>query len=420
MTGSARTDVAIIGAGAAGIAAARRLRALGFDCRVLEARQRVGGRAWTETDSLGVPLDRGCAWLHDADHNPLRPFAEAAGVGVPTEIPIRCHRGGAFASKQANAQTEEYVEAGLRQLAQQSRYSVDRATSDLLPDDSPQRPLLRYVLTAISGAEPEAYSSGDAAEEDAFESNWLVHGGLGRLVSADLALGVPIDLGTPVELLDYRRSPLRLCTPTGTLRARAVIVTTPPSALARGSPRFQPGLPQWKEAALDAVSMGRAEKVALRFRGQPFGNDSPHFLMIEREQCLIGFHIEPGPPALAIAYTGGNLADRIADMGETDAINMALEHLVHAYGARLRLHLEASTATAWARDPWVLGSYSAARPGGHNERAALAEPLGERVRFAGEATVRDAFATVHGAWLSGLREAEAVAAILAPASTDER
>jgi len=412
VTDSAVLDVAIVGAGAAGIAAARRLTGHGLSCRVFEARSRPGGRAWTETASLGVALDRGCAWLHDATNNPLRPFAEQAGLGGPTDIPIRTHHNGTFASATANEEAERRVEAGLKQIAEDARQSPDQPASRLLDTAGRQDGVLHYVLTAISGEEPEAYSSGDAAHEDALESNWLVKGGLGRLISDDLAAGIPASFATPVHRVHHSRSPIVLDTAAGSVRTRAVIVTAPPSVLAQGRPTFLPGLPAWKTAAFEAVGMGSAEKLALAFHGQPFGRDEPHFLTIDRHGGLMGFHIEPGPPAVAVAYTGGALARGLAAMAPKEAINEALAFLVHAYGENLQRQLSASTVTRWQHDAWSLGSYSAARPGSHHERLNLAAPVTDRLRFAGEATHEQAFATAHGAWLSGCREADALARVL--------
>ena len=417
MAASATTDVAIIGAGAAGIAAARRLAERGFCCRILEARSRAGGRAWTETTSLGVPLDRGCAWLHDGERNPLRPYAEAAGLAIPSEIPIRAYREGRFASPEANAALEAEVQRGLQAVSTRARQEPDGDTARLLPSAGTNTPILRYILTAVAGVEPEHYASGDAAEEDAFESNWLVHGGLGRLITQDLGAGIPASFATPVERVDYRRLPIRLATAAGTLCAQGVIITVSPAVLAAGRPGFRPGLPGWKSDAIADIRMGHAEKVAIRFRGAPFGTDKAHFLTIERPDGLMGFHIEPGPPAVALAYTGGNLARAIAEGGEADAVAVAMDYLAHAYGQKLRQCVVASTATSWAEDPWSLGSYSAARPGTHHQRTALATPVNARLRFAGEATLDEAFATAHGAWLSGIREADAIAAELADATT---
>jgi monoamine oxidase len=322
---------------------------------------------------------------------------------------MRSHRRGAFASAASNATLETHVEAGLRALAGRARGAPDQATAPLLACDETHGAFLRYVLTAISGAEPEAYSSGDAAEEDALESNWLVTGGMGRFISDHLAAGLPIRLGTTVRTVDFRGPTVRLDTSAGRLRTNAVIITAPVGVLADGRPGFRPTLPAWKTDAIESVAMGCAEKIALRFSGSPFGDDVPHFLTVEQPGGLLGFHIEPGPPAVAIAYTGGDRAAAVAAMGEDAAVAMAMDYLAHAYGESLRGQLVARTATAWARDAWALGSYSAARPGGHHQRTALAAPLTDYVRFAGEATLLDAFATAHGAWLSGRREAEAVA-----------
>jgi monoamine oxidase len=182
--------------------------------------------------------------------------------------------------------------------------------------------------------------------------------------------------------------------------------------LTDGAIAFEPDLPHWKRRALDALPMGRAEKIALAFDTDVFGTAENTLLNIEKDGRVVAFHLRLFGDPLAVCYTGGRLADAVADMKAGEAEAFALEYLQHAFGDGIRRRLRASTTTAWSRDPWSRGSYSAALPGGHAQRAELARPLAPHLQFAGEATQSQSFATAHGAWLSGIRAAEAVAAAL--------
>lgn len=158
--------------------------------------------------------------------------------------------------------------------------------------------------------------------------------------------------------------------------------------------------------------MGKAEKVGLSFDGDVFGLGENTFVNILRGDHACGFHLRPFGYPVAIWYSGGQLAEQVATMPPADAQAMALDYLEHAFGAAPRQRLRGSTVTAWSRDIWSQGAYSAAVPGGHHQRDELARPLSPRVHFAGEATEPQDFATAHGAWQSGIRAATAVAAEL--------
>lgn len=225
---------------------------------------------------------------------------------------------------------------------------------------------------------------------------------------------MPVTLDCPVRRVEWGADGVRVSTDQGNLRARATIVTVSNGVLADGGMVFAPELPTWKQRALEAVPMGRAEKIALSFDTDVFELPQNTLINIERFGCAVGFHLRPFGEPLAVAYTGGVLADRVAAMTVEEAKGFAMDYLAHAFGHGIRRHLRGTAVTAWGRDPWSRGSYSAARPGGHTHRAALARPLTPRLQFAGEATLTGAFATAHGAWMSGIRAAKAVVAALHP------
>ena len=325
---------------------------------------------------------------------------------------LRYHHGGRFVEDRERESIQAFLDRSFRILTEQGRAGRDVAAASVLARTHPNKPFLDYLVAAINGVDAEAYSTGDAAEEEAGE-NWVIREGLGTLIAERLGAALPVTLNCPVRRVAWSDGGVRLVTDQGSLRARAAIVTVSTGVLAGGGIAFEPGLPDWKRRALEAVPMGRAEKVALAFDGDVFGVPENTLVSVERQGRVVGFHLRPFGHALAVGYTGGRLAGTVAGMAPDEAQAFAMAHLGHAFGDGIRRHLRGSSVTGWHRDPWALGSYSAARPGGHAQRAMLARPLSPYLQFAGEATHSRAFATAHGAWMSGIRAAESVAAALA-------
>jgi monoamine oxidase len=409
---SSDLDVAIIGAGAAGIAAARSLIDRGLNVRLLEARSRCGGRAWTDTDSLGLPFDRGCGWLHSAPRNPLRPLAERHGIHCAADMQMRFHVDGRLAEGARQEEIESFLARNFEAMAEAGRSGHDVAALSVIEHAQPYSPVLDNLVAAINGVESDAYSTAEAISQEELSENWIVREGLGELIAHRLGAGLPVSLACPVHAVDYSQTPVRLRTALGSLRARAVIVTVSTGVLAGEAIRFAPTLPDWKREAIAAVPMGNAEKVALRFDGDVFGLPENTMLNIVKEGRACGFHLRPFGQPVAIWFSGGRLAQDVADMAPAQAQAMALEYLQHGFGSAVAARFQRATATAWRHDPFARGSYSAARPGMHAQREALARAVTPRLQFAGEATVRADFATAHGAWQSGVRAAEAVLAEL--------
>ena len=398
-------EIVVVGAGAAGIGAARRLREAGADALLIEARTRPGGRAWTVDDASGFPLDLGCGWLHSAESNPWRPIAEAQGRAIDKTLPpwsratMRIGEAGADGAAFAEAMQRfrERVH-GLDETA------PDRPASSLLDSDSGWNGLIDAVSTYYSGVELDRVSTRDLARYDDSGVNWRVAEGYGTII-ADHALGLPVRYGCAAQRIDRRGQRLRIETTAGTIIANAVIVTLPTNLLASRPELFLPALPDKIAAAAD-LPLGLADKLFLSLAGaDEFALESRAFG--SARTATAAYHFRPFGRPLIEAYFGGALAVDLEAGGERAFADFAIGELVGLFGAGFARRVKPLRIHRWGSDPLSLGSYSCALPGKADSRAALAEPVESRVFFAGEACSREAFSTAHGAYATGVAAADA-------------
>ena len=417
---SQEPDIAIVGAGAAGIGAARRLACSGLSTVVLEASPRLGGRAWTR-QAAGVPLDLGCGWLHSADRNPWTRIAEETGFEVDRRTPAwgtQYHDLG-FPAAEREAARDAFARWNKRLVAAPA--SSDCAADLLLAEDAKWTAYLQAMSGFISGDELERISAKDYAAYDtaSTEVNWRVPAGYGTLVAASLPAGSNLQLDLPVEavFLDERRVALQ--TRTGTLRARAVILTVSTNVLADDTIVWPSVLDPWRDAAA-RLPLGNDEKLFLEIVGDsPFAPESrvlgdPH----DAETGV--YYIRPFGWPVIECFLGGAGARAVASDGADAAFARAIEQLVRLFGSAAGRHLKPLIASDWAHTLTIGGAYSHALPGQADARVALARPFDSRLFFAGEATHTTDFSTTHGAYQSGVRAAEEVIAALAPSIAGRR
>jgi monoamine oxidase len=417
MTGfPSEVDVAVIGAGAAGIGAARRLVEAGMHrVLVLEARDRVGGRVHTIAPA-GFALDRGAEWLHSADRNPLSPIAQDLGFSVhrrPPEWTSRLRRSGQAPEAEADwlATREQQAQARRRAAAE----PVDRSLASVLPPGGRWNQLLDATSAWGNGAELDRVSVKDYVRYDdsSTNTNWRLREGYGRLFEK-LAEGLPLALATPVSRVDHAGRAIGLDTAGGTVTAARVVVTVPTSILAAEAIRFDPPLPG-KVAAAAGLPLGVDNKLFISIDGPVPGIGHDEFLVgsTTRRETM-SYQIRPLDRPAIYCFFGGRFAAAMEREGEAAMFAFAADELANVLGSDIRRRIAPLAATGWLHDPWSRGSYSYAAPGHADDRAVLAAPVDGRLFFAGEATSPNFFSTAHGAFMSGVAAADAALASLRP------
>ena len=416
-------DIAIVGAGAAGLVAAHRAREKGLTARIFEVRPRVGGRIHTD-ESLGEGFDAGAFYIHFAERNLWREIAEAHriellddnnlnggfnvfrnGVALPQEE--RSRRRGAFGR----------LSAAVDEEGGGADFSFEEAARRLAPE------LIEAAqsLTLLSlGEDPERVSIRDYQQLDAGE-DFVIPSGYGHLLERH-AGGLDIALSTPVTAIDSRGDSVRLATPAGEVSARTVIVTVPVGVLQTGAIRFSPGLPPAVTGALDGLGMGALTKVALKFDGTRFGQ-TPWTQFFDQgtptakgsPDDLVNFEFWPFDRNLVIAMFGGNYARDLAQVGEAAAVEAIMARLVAILGPDARKAFRGGRLAGWSADPFSRGGYSIAKPGHAAARAALEAPVHDRIWLAGEANAGVASMTAGGAAIAGRRAVDEIVRRLAPA-----
>ena len=421
---TAEADVLIVGAGAAGIAAARALRALGRGVRVLEAGTRLGGRVLTDM-SLGVPLDLGASWLHEAEANPLTPLAQALGFTLHDsgrrQRDLLLAAGGCPATEAERAAWAAAVDAfDWAAVARARQGGPDIPLSEAVPRGGPwDATATHWLATMINAAEPERTSLQDYVATMLEGWNPQVAEGLGTLLLR-LAEGLPVTTAAPVRRLRWGGAGVTAEGPFGTLRARAAIVTVSTAVLAAGGIAFDPALPAEVEEAIAGLPLGLLSKVVLQAVGEE-RLGLPPFARLGRQvegegDSPMSWLLWPFGRGYAVGFIGGERAWRLSREGPAAMEAEARAELARYFGAAAvaRAFAPGAVVTRWGEDPLFLGAYSHALPGQAGARKVLAEAVlaDGRLRFAGEACHVRYAATVGGAWESGEQAARAVHAAL--------
>lgn len=399
-------DAIIIGAGVAGLSAAHALTTKGRRILVLEARSRIGGRAWTDANSLGVPFDQGAHWLHNAEHNSFTQLAKDRGLAL----------------KVADISDRRLYCAGKALLDENATLRMNKATSDLerrmfIPSILPgSRSLASFLsgdewhdamiaIAAFSlGAQPDNISFEDFLSlEDGEERT--VSGGYGALVAAVFG-SVPVRLNHRVTLIDWHHgNRISVSGNWGSATARHVIIAIPPTVLASGAIRFSPDLPQARAEALNGFTIGQFLKIGFLLEGMVDRLAEYHAdictLASGYLEMLVADQFDPVLTLIA----SGDLASELARQDMAGRRAYAVERITQILGKSMADRLGPSTSYDWAADPLSRGSFSAVRPGAGNARRKFAQPLQGRVHFAGDAAPGPFATTVYGAHLSGLRAA---------------
>lgn len=411
--------VLVIGAGMAGLTAAHQLRAQGHQVTVIEGRNRLGGRIHTSTAWPQLPVDLGASWIHGIESNPLMPLVRAAGARTALTHYQRYRRYDAAghpmqAAEEArlDALWDEFRRA-LKQARRQTRDGSVAAVAETAFGSLSAADRQRMAFLLSANIEQE--EGGSAAQLSArYYDDYADFGGADALFADGYrvlidyqAHGLDLQLNQQVEAVDWRGPELRVSCGSRSFFADQVVVTLPLGVLKTGAIRFHPPLPAPKQAAIDAIGMGLLDKTFLRF-GQSFWPTEADWLEQIPAQAgawseWLSYARVSGQPVL-LGFNAADRAREIESWSDAAIVADALVTLRRLFGPIPAP--QAVQITRWGADPFARGAYSynalGATPA---QRERLAEPLEQRLFFAGEATERHHFATVHGAYLSGLRVA---------------
>jgi len=397
-------DIAIIGAGAAGLGAARALENSGLSAIVLEARDRVGGRAHTIMAAPDITFDLGCGWLHSADRNSFVKIAERLNFEIDkTRPPWREQSLDAGFPLKERADFIEALDAFYDRAEEAAKSGRDSAASSYLEPGNRWNPMIDAISTYVNGCELDRVSILDMDAYEDTEINWRVRRGYGALMTA-YAAPIPLALNCNVTLVDHSGKRVRVETSQGTLTAGKVIVTVPTTLIADESIRFHPALPG-KVAAARGLPLGLADKVMLALDQPDALPKDGNLRGATMRTAMGGFHLRPfGQPCIE-GFFGGRFARELEDAGDGALAAQGIDEIVALLGNDFRRKLKPLSESRWAHDPFARGSYSHALPGHAGDRAVLAAPVDNRLFFAGEATSSNFFSTAHGARDSGERAA---------------
>jgi monoamine oxidase len=440
--GAARgARVLVIGAGFAGLSAARALRQSGMEVVVLEARNRPGGRVMTDR-TLGFPIDLGPSWLHGGPKNPLKAVADGSGIATRVtdytnfrftnassgrRVAIAPAELIGYAGKFGAAMSSPALWAELRvraasfadlSVADIFESAVRRVEAREGPIDRGIVALQRWVLESNLAAPLEDVSAtallgdSDTGESDDVlpPDDRLVLAGMDRMIDI-LKLDLDIRYGETVRAVRWRRGAVSAFSTAGEWRADYAVLTLPVGVLAAGDVSFEPALPASITAPLANLKMGLLNKVCLTFP-RAFWTPDVDFLTFFNDPpplCYAWLNLMryTGTPAL-IGFTSGRMAREVETMSDEAVVAHVMGRIRAARRTAVPEPL-AVRVSHWASDPLSRGSYSFVGVGGSGrDRERLAVPVDGTLYFAGEATHRDDPASVHGAWWSGLRAAKQV------------
>jgi monoamine oxidase len=425
---TARGKIVVVGAGVAGLSAARALVDAGAEVVVVEGRDRVGGRVWTDR-STGLPIDMGASWIHGVEGNPITALAEGAGIRTHATTYENVHLYDDGGARVSNDDLEDAWEAW-EELGDAAEELAEDLDEDISVGDALQRALggdalsprerrihdwfVRSLVTTAAGEDPARLSARFSDDDDEFDGgDRLFPGGYHQIVEL-IANGLDVRTGQPVARVEVTDRGVAVHTATGVHEGERAVITLPLGVLQKGSVQFSPALPADKLAAIRSLAMGTLDKVALRFP-RVFWPTAPDFLGYAASAPdafpeFMNAHRFLGEPVL-MAFCGGDAARSLEPRSDAEIVGRALAILRTIVGRAVPdpTHV---TVSRWHGDPFSFGSYSYV-PVGADSRAydVLAAPVGDRLFFAGEATSRRYRGTVHGAYLSGLAAARRIAAL---------
>jgi monoamine oxidase len=400
-------DVVIIGAGIAGLEAAKRLHKFGISFVVVEANNRIGGRVHTDNDIFGVPFDMHAHWVNYPTANPLIQYGQSNGFDVYRDPRVSK----SFVGNR-EATEEEYKDITktyrlFNKKIKSSAFSVrgdDDNARTALGEDFFKLPW-GYTVAANQGIWSMAQNSRNYSPTDWWNSEGggqhFCREGYGTLV-AHYGRDVPVSLNSWVTEIDWSGDGVKVITSNGTIKGRAAILTVSVGVLANNRIKFTPELPVKKQEAIDGIDMAVMNYIGLQFTEDVFGFGADVYVdQQQHDENGVGYMANMSGTNLVYSYVGGDQAKALENEAMDVAITYSLDGMKSMLGNDIEKKFIKGYATTTGKIPFWDGSYSTAKPGKQPMRAALRQTLAEKLFFSGEACSPSRWASVDGGLNAG-------------------
>ena len=401
-------SVLVIGAGMAGLSAARSLADAGWPVRLIEARDRIGGRVHTDRD-WGAPLEMGASWIHGTADNPLMELARQAQARLVTTE----YYGWAKLVVDPTLGPLDYDPTPWRAFVERARYQVDggslaaavHAAAGAERLSTADRAQLAFYLT--TEIEDEFAADADQLSAITFDEGDYTGGDQDVITNGYdalprlLANGLQIELNTPVTAITQRDDSVIVRAKDRSLQGPAAIVTVPLGVLKAGAITFDPPLPDHHSHAVEALGFGVLSKSFFRFnrRGWTVDDAFYQYLAADAGWWAQWFTMPAAAGPIVLAFNAGERGRAVESSSPRDLMATALPIARRLFGDISPLEVKTSN---WSADPYARGAYSFHAPGsGLDDRRRLQEPISDRLYLAGEAVGVNNPASVHGAVSSG-------------------
>ena len=410
------TQVIVVGAGISGLAAAEKLTSEGIEVIVLEAQDRVGGRLRTDR-SLGIPFDEGASWIHGPKGNPITELAKKSNINTfltdDNSLEIYDKKGEKYDIQKSDRKYYDYLSA-LGKVEDES--NAEESFEQIFRIEYPQKleeDLWKYMLSAYLefdvGADISKLSSGYFYDDEEFYGEDVIVTNGYDLIPNALAKGLDIRLNEKVTGIDYSGDKVKIKSSGGNFETERVIITVPLGVLKKNIISFDPPLPKKKKLAIDALEMGSVNKFMLVWDTVFWNPDIQYVGYTPEEKGKFNYLMNCSKFINANAlmtFSFGDYSKTTELMSDAMITEEIMKHLKVIYGEGIP-EPTSMLRTKWNNNQYTFGSYS--YPGITAKSKAydrLAKNIDKKIFFAGEHTISDYRATVHGAYLSGIREAE--------------
>ena len=411
-------EVIIVGAGIAGIAASKILTKKDIPHIILEASNRVGGRAKKAPDHFGSWFDIGCSYLHEGETNPF------VGISQSLNTPVKTNMGDQFSlektkflinglclSKEARKSILEEEQIFKDKLSKAKHYPSDKALSSYLNMTSSYFPIFSNLLTGLNGVEPNLVSLKDFASVKEGQ-DFIIESGMANLIEK-WGSNLTVKFNTAVKKVSWTENRVHIETTNGGFNSKKLLITVSNGILSSNQINFLPELPDYKIAAIRNLPMATLNKVGLCFRDGTFQKNHEGWYVVcsgpseTSISSVMSFEIRTKPKNHMIIFFGGKEAKEL-ELSPKKVLKRIRLMLSNTFGHEVLERITKSITSSWGLDEYSLGSYSYGLPGKNKDRDLLRKSIDDTLFFAGEATEKYHYGTCHGAYFSGVRAAKEI------------